>query len=122
MSKIKPAFISRIVVSVSLLALLLWLARENFAKIWSLLSKVDLFVFSFSFLVFLISVLFLAWRLKVVLAAQKATLSIKESFGLTLIGYFFTNFMPTSVGGDLVKGYYISKKNENLKLLSLFFL
>ncbi|MCQ9208673.1 MAG: flippase-like domain-containing protein, partial [Omnitrophica bacterium] len=44
-------------------------------------------------------------------------LAIKDLYSLTLIGYFFNNFMPTSIGGDLVKGYYISK-NIKSKLFS----
>ncbi len=35
---------------------------------------------------------------------------MRDIFSLSLIGYFFTNFMPTSFGGDLVKGYLISQK------------
>jgi uncharacterized protein (TIRG00374 family) len=37
-------------------------------------------------------------------------------FSLTLLGYFFTNFMPTSIGGDIVTGYSISQKNKKRAL------
>lgn len=104
--------VARILVSLSLFALLLWMVRENFAKIWHLLSSVNIFLFTLAFLTFISAVIFMAWRLKIVLAAQEAFFTISDLFPLTLIGYFFTNFMPTSVGGDLVKGYYISKKNK----------
>jgi len=111
MRKPKLTAVLRISVSLSLLALLLWLARENFAKIRQLLSSLNLSVFALAFLLFIVSIIFMAWRLKIALAAQETThFSIKDLFSLTLIGYFFTNFMPTSVGGDLVKGYYISRK------------
>ncbi|NIR06237.1 MAG: UPF0104 family protein, partial [Candidatus Aminicenantes bacterium] len=60
-------------------------------------------------LLFCCSICFLAWRLKILLAAHASGFSVKDIFLLNLIGYFFTNFMPTSVGGDLVKGYYISQ-------------
>lgn len=112
MSKPKLTFILRIFVSLFLLALLLWLARKNFAKVLQVLSSVRLPVFILAFLLFMVAIVFMAWRLKVVLAAQRTCFSIKELFCLNLIGYFFTNFMPTSVGGDLVKAYYISKKNN----------
>lgn len=113
MNKPKLAFMLRTFVSLSLLALLLWLARENFAKIWQLLTSTNIAIFAWAFLIFTSTIVFTAARLKIILAAQDTFLSIKDLFCLSLIGYFFTNFMPTSVGGDLVKGYYISKRNND---------
>ena len=110
MRKSKLTAVLRISVSLSLLALLLWLGRENFAKIRQLLSCVNISVFTLAFLLFIVSIIFMAWRLRIALAAKAYRFSIRDLFSLTLIGYFFTNFMPTSVGGDLVKGYYISRK------------
>ena len=110
MTKVKLSFVPRILISLSLLVLLLWLARENFAKIWQLLNSVNKTIFILAFLVFLFGNNFLAWRLKIALSVQGANLAIRDLFPLTLVGYFFTNFMPTSVGGDLVKGHFISQK------------
>lgn len=110
MNKAKFILIARILVSLFLLALLFCMARENSSKIWQLLSAVNTSCFILAFLMFLVSILFMAWRLKIALAAQDADFGIKDTFPLTLIGYFFTNFMPSSVGGDLVKGYCISKR------------
>ena len=31
---------------------------------------------------------------------------------LSYIGYFFNNFMPTAVGGDIVKAYYAYKQTK----------
>jgi len=111
-SKPKLSSILRILISLSLLALLFWLARDNFTKIRQLISSVNIVVFALAFLIFILGVVLLAWRLQVILAGQDAFLSLRDLFPLTLIGYFFTNFMPTSVGGDLVKAHYISKKNN----------
>lgn len=111
MNKPKLLIILRIFVSLFLLALLLWLARENFAKICRLLSSLNLPIFMLAFLIYISSTFLMSWRLKIVLAVQDVFFAIKDLFPLTLIGLFFTNFMPTSVGGDLIKGYYISKKS-----------
>ena len=54
----------------------------------------------------------LSIRLKLFFASQDISVTVKEAFGLTLIGYFFNNFLPTSVGGDMVKAYYASKKTN----------
>ena len=113
----KPSIIIKILVSLFLLALLLWLKRETFGEIWNLLRSINIPIFSLAFLVFISSIIFMSWRLRIALAAQKAFFKIKNLCALTFIGYFFNNFMPTSVGGDLIKAYYISKKVKN-KLLS----
>ncbi|MFH1245616.1 MAG: lysylphosphatidylglycerol synthase transmembrane domain-containing protein [Candidatus Omnitrophota bacterium] len=110
MIKKESFFIIRILVSLALIMLLLWLARDNFTKILRALSSVNIYVFAAAFFIFLLSIVFLSWRLKVILFAQNCLVSFRDLFSLTMIAYFFTNFMPTSVGGDLIKGYYIAKK------------
>jgi glycosyltransferase 2 family protein len=60
--------------------------------------------------------LFLAserWRS--ILEAQNFHLSVWESLKLTLVGIFFNFAIPGGVGGDLVKGYYLTKSNEKRK-------
>lgn len=117
MNKSRVSSILRISFSLFLLALLLGLSRENLIKIWQLLSSVNVAIFSLAFLLFLSTTPFMAWRLKIILDAQGSCFAIRDLLFLTLIGYFFTNFMPTSIGGDLVKGYYISQKIKS-KVLS----
>lgn len=54
-----------------------------------------------------------AYRLKLLMSGQKILLSIKDAVYLTFIGYFFNNFLPTAIGGDIAKAYYASKKTNN---------
>lgn len=51
-------------------------------------------------------------RLLKVISVQEIRLTPKEATYLTLIGYFFNNFLPTSIGGDVVKAYYAGKKSN----------
>jgi uncharacterized protein (TIRG00374 family) len=44
---------------------------------------------------------------------QNTSLPMKDAIYLTFVGYFFNNFMPTAIGGDIVKAYYTSKKTNN---------
>jgi len=41
-------------------------------------------------------------------------ISYTRVFSYYFIGCFFNNFLPTSIGGDVVKTYYIYKENRNL--------
>lgn len=54
-------------------------------------------------LVFLSTVVVLAKRLELMFGITHSKLSLGNCLNLTFIGYFFNNFLPTSVGGDIVK-------------------
>ncbi len=45
----------------------------------------------------------------VFLRAQKIEVPLFLAVQLTFLGQFFTNFMPSAVGGDIVRGWYISR-------------
>src|SRR6266700_3298428 len=50
-----------------------------------------------------------AWRWQLLLEAQEIWLPYRRACGLTMIGMLFNVVIPGSVGGDLVKGYYITR-------------
>jgi uncharacterized membrane protein YbhN (UPF0104 family) len=50
-----------------------------------------------------------AWRWRLLLAAQEIPLSFRRTWGLTMIGLLFNVAIPGSVGGDLIKGYYVTR-------------
>ncbi|HDY65978.1 MAG TPA: flippase-like domain-containing protein [Phycisphaerae bacterium] len=58
---------------------------------------------------FPIALLVVAWRLRYLLNVQKVTVSFWESVRLTFLGQFFNQVVPGTVGGDLVKAWYLSK-------------
>lgn len=49
----------------------------------------------------------MAVRLKLLLQARFGRSSWWLCLKVTLVGLFFNNFLPTAMGGDLVKGYYL---------------
>lgn len=53
---------------------------------------------------------FFRWRL--LAQAVDVPLSYYNSIRLGLLGYFFSTFLPSSVGGDIVKAYAIARDNE----------
>ena len=42
---------------------------------------------------------------QILLRSQKLEVSFPRLFGLYMVGRFFNNFLPTTVGGDVVRGY-----------------
>lgn len=51
--------------------------------------------------------LLMSARWHVLLVAEKIPIRFRETFALTMIGQFFNVLIPSSVGGDVVKGYYV---------------
>jgi len=63
-----------------------------------------------AFLVNSAGVLLGAWRWRMLLAAVGRVVSIPYLFGSYLVGLFFNNFLPSNVGGDLVRAAGARKK------------
>jgi glycosyltransferase 2 family protein len=56
-----------------------------------------------------------AWRWSLLLSAQEITLPFGRVWGLTMIGMTFNVVIPGAVGGDLVKGYYVTRAASGRK-------
>lgn len=100
----------RIGISLSFLALLIWLGRKDFPAIAKALKNANIFLFGLAVFLNLIVHVVLSIRLKKILSIQGLNLNLKEAIYLNFIGCFFNNFLPTSIGGDLAKAYYATKK------------
>jgi uncharacterized membrane protein YbhN (UPF0104 family) len=55
------------------------------------------------------------WRWKLLLAAQEIWLPFSRAWGLTMVGMLFNVVIPGAVGGDLIKGYYITRAASGRK-------
>ncbi len=97
--------------------------RPRFAHIASTLAKTDPLLFSSAVLLFIITIgLVSSLRLKLLFSGEGLDIPFGRVIQLTYIGYFFNNFMPTAVGGDIVKAYYAYKEtNQKAKsFISVF--
>lgn len=120
--KAKIYSILKIIVSLSLLGLLFYLRKDSLGLTVEAIKRLMPSVYIFCCVIFILSVTLMAARFKILLDAQGISLSLSESIYLTFIGFFFNNFLPTAIGGDVVKAYYASKKtNEKLgSFISVF--
>lgn len=111
--KNKLSIILRFVVSFGLLLLLLWIMRKDAKEVVGILKNSNKLIFlSAVGLNMLLSVV-ASYRLKLLMRGQSVKLSIKDAVYLTFIGYFYNNFLPTAIGGDIAKAYYASRKTNN---------
>ncbi len=103
-------FFLRLLISIGICLFLFWWMRDKIANTFTALKMTDLRLFFIAFVVNLLGLMICSARFKIILFAQKIYFSLIEVIKLTFIGVFFNNFLPTSVGGDVVKGYYASQK------------
>ncbi len=83
------------------------------ADLFTVFSRVDWLFFILSFLVAIIMLLVSCMKWKLLLAASGHHLHFFILLRTYLVGYFFSNILPSTVGGDLVRSYYIGKRINN---------
>ena len=87
--------------------------RGNYNQIWGAIKGANAFFFCMGLAAFVLAIITASLRLKLIVDAQgTARATLNEVVSLTFIGYFFNNFLPTSIGGDVVKAYYLSRKGS----------
>ncbi|NDG27141.1 MAG: UPF0104 family protein [Proteobacteria bacterium] len=103
------------------LALVVWVLRDKMIDfdllkhlIFSPLNLAVAFVFLAT------SSLLCTSRWLILVKAQGLYLNFRDLFSLTMIGNFFNTFMPGSVGGDLMKAWYIAGKEPNKRIKAVF--
>ncbi len=57
----------------------------------------------------IVAYLLSSWRLFLLFNLQGFTFSPMRCFEINLLGYFFNNFLPASIGGDAMRAYYFAK-------------
>ncbi|MFH1664648.1 MAG: lysylphosphatidylglycerol synthase transmembrane domain-containing protein [Candidatus Omnitrophota bacterium] len=98
----------RIAVSFGLMGLLFWVMKDDIRGIWATIVKSNMVFIGFGVVLILINTALMGFRLQVIFRGENLYISLWEAVQLTYIGYYFNNFMPTAVGGDVVKAHYAS--------------
>lgn len=93
----------RIGVSLIFLGLFFYMTRQEIPNIVQTLKNLNPPMLAFAVVIFLLTVLLLAWRMQLIFAAEGIRIGFGHASNLSFVGYFFNNFLPTSVGGDIVK-------------------
>lgn len=105
--------ILRVAVSGLLIIILLYIMRDKYGLIGQALKKTNPALFAAGLVAYAAAIIVSAIRFKLIIASQdKMPVTFGETTQLTFIGYFFNNFLPTAIGGDIVKAYYLSRKSS----------
>lgn len=100
----------RVFISFFLLGLLFFLMREKMDSLIDIIRGVNIHLFFLAMLCMVPMVLISSFRLKFFFSVQGLSFKLTEVIRLSLVGYFFNNFMPSTVGGDVAKLYYAKKR------------
>ncbi|NQT33390.1 MAG: flippase-like domain-containing protein [Candidatus Omnitrophica bacterium] len=110
--KIKLSSIVRIAISLGLLGFLFWLMRDDLGGLWGTLISCRGQFLILAAVLLIVNVTILSYRLKIIFLGENLSITLNKSAQLSFIGYFFNNFMPTAIGGDIIKAYYAGNDNN----------
>ena len=102
----------RFIVSFSLMGGILYYFRAQLPTVFLYLKAVESAYFVLAILVFFTGLLAVAYRLRFVIQVHGTKLSVSAAYYANLIGLFFNNVLPSTVGGEMVKAYYLYKDSN----------
>ena len=115
----------RVVISAGILFFLFKTQFRNFEEIVNALRQlnVNYWFIALSFVMSWVVIYLIVLRWNILLHTQKISASQSFLFGSYLVGCFFNNFLPTSIGGDIYRIYDTSKlKNSSVVKASIIIL
>jgi len=100
----------RIAVSISLIAFLIKTQFKDAQNIIKILKTVSIPWLILSASTHIFGIWITAVRWKTLLHTQKINISTRFLTSTVLIGFFFNNFLPSTIGGDVFRTYDVAKK------------
>jgi glycosyltransferase 2 family protein len=98
----------RPLVSLALLGLLFY--KLGAADLWAALRTADPLWLLAGALLVLVALAVSAWKWQLLLVAQGLEVPVPALFGSYLVGLFFNNFLPSNIGGDVVRVHDVAKR------------
>ncbi|MHC4237121.1 MAG: lysylphosphatidylglycerol synthase transmembrane domain-containing protein [Planctomycetota bacterium] len=100
-----------IIIRVGIAGIACWLIFKNtdIAELSQTFKRLSILSFLAGLAVFMGGLCLIGLRWWIFMRAQGIQIPLQMAIKLTYLGQFFTNFMPSAVGGDLVRAWHISK-------------
>jgi len=87
-----------------------WVSREQrWNRLAEIFRQMNIAVFAAVLGIFIISQMIIGLRWWLLLRSQQIFISFWAVVRLYFLGWFYNNFMPGSVGGDLLRAWYVTK-------------
>jgi len=87
-----------------------WVSREQrWHRLVEIFRQMNIGVFAAALGIFIISQIIIGLRWWLLLRSQHIFIDFWAAVRLYFLGWFYNNFMPGSVGGDLLRAWYVTK-------------
>src|SRR5215831_13804311 len=93
----------KLAVSIALLVLLFSRPQVDVAKLWASARQASLVWMTIALGFYAVSILVMVWRWWLLLEAQDVSMPFPALFGSMSVALFFNNFLPSNIGGDVVR-------------------
>ena len=90
-------------IGVSLVLLAILFSKIDAARLWSTARRASLPWLSVALVVYFLTVVACTWRWRLLLDAQDINVSERTLLGSFLVALFFNNFLPSNIGGDVIR-------------------
>ncbi|HEC91972.1 MAG TPA: flippase-like domain-containing protein [Candidatus Atribacteria bacterium] len=95
---------------ISAVLILYLLSKISFAELWYIIQFSRLVYLFLAFFLIVIGVFISSFKWKLLLSIKSARASYLELVRFYFIGLFFNSIMPSTIGGDVIRGYELSRK------------
>ena len=90
-------------IAVSIILLTILFSRIDTARLWQTARQASALWLIIALGIYFLNVLVSVWRWKVLLNAQQIDLPSRTLLGSFLVAQFFNNFLPSNIGGDVIR-------------------
>src|SRR6266851_7707928 len=90
-------------ITVSIGLLLLLFSRIDGGRLWATARLASVPWLCVAMLIYAVNVLTATWRWHLLLEAQRVRVAIRRLFESYLVASFFNNFLPSNIGGDVIR-------------------
>lgn len=94
-------------------ASLIWVGlAQDWTQIRRIFTELDVLSLSICGVLFAVSQIIVALRWNFLLRTQSIRIKVITAVKLQLLGLFYNNFLPGSIGGDFLRAWYVSKHTD----------
>ncbi len=97
---------------VAAVAIALVCRNQEWAKVVRTFAQLDLGYFALSWAMYLASQAIVGLRWWILLRAQSIRIELLMAIRLHFLGLFYNTFLPSSMGGDVVRAWYVTKHTD----------
>src|SRR4051812_33000560 len=91
--------------------LVVLLANFDWSLLAQSLARVSVWFYAWSFALLMVGQALYVYKWRVILRSLGLVVGFRRLFEQHLISMFFGNFLPTSIGGDVAKVYYLGQRD-----------